>query len=96
MDAQKDKIRLAMIRENELRLGPKAQLAYSNAKTLEQLRQITEDIQREALEQAGISSDFWLSLDTLRRARFFFKEDSTMNNLTGILCSYEERLSLPC
>lgn len=83
MLAQKDKIRRALIRENELRLAPAAQLAYSNAKTLDEIRQVTEDIQKKALEQVGIEPSFWLSLDTLRRARFFFKDDPEMNQLTG-------------
>lgn len=84
MHAQKDKIKAALIREDQLRLGPAAQLAYSNAKTLEDIRKVTEDIQRQALEQVGISPEYWLSLDTLRRARFFFKDDPEMNQLTGL------------
>lgn len=89
MRAQRTMIKQAMIAEDRLRLGPAAQEAYSKAKTLDDIRKVTEDIQRQALAEVGIDSDFWISLDTLRRARFFYKDDPEMNNLTGMQRTYK-------
>lgn len=83
MNSQKTKLQQVMIAEDRLHLGAAAQAAYSSAQTLDDLRRITEDLQKQALREAGIDSEFWASLDTLRRARFFFKDDPQMNQLTG-------------
>jgi len=77
---EKEILRNVLIREDQLRASEEFQKEYSKDDNLEWLRDVTLRIQMEALSEYGIVDP--RGLIVLRNARFKFKEDPSMNNLT--------------
>jgi len=72
-----------LIREDELRASPEIQSRYSQTDDLELFRDITLDLQRQALRECDIpEQDIYEALSTLHNARRFYQYDPEMNKLT--------------
>jgi len=77
---EKDILRNILIREDQLRASEEFQKEYSANDDLGWLRDVTIRIQKQALSENGIEDPNGLTV--LRNARFEFKDDPSMNNLT--------------
>jgi hypothetical protein len=80
-ELQKAKIKRLLIAEDELRLSDFYQKRYSEKDTLQHLRDVTVEIQKEACKKAGMEYDWW-AIETLRAAREAYLDDPEMNQLT--------------
>jgi len=80
----KEIIRKILIREDELRASDFWQSEYSKEDRLQWFEEVTHRIQIEALEDNGVAAEELLTrgIDALRRARFRYKDDPNMNQLT--------------
>jgi len=77
-----------MIKENELRLSDWAQKEYSQRDTLSWIRSVTKDIQNKAVLEVLSANSAYRSLapesclEMLKQARFNWRDDPDMANLT--------------
>jgi len=79
----KGQLRKIMIREEELRMSEVIQQQYTDSDDLTHLRDVTIALQRQALIENGIDiSEIDEALSVLHNARFMYKNDPDMNNIT--------------
>mmetsp|Transcript_10887 Transcript_10887/g.34685 ORF Transcript_10887/g.34685 Transcript_10887/m.34685 type:complete len:156 (+) Transcript_10887:14-481(+) len=67
-------------REDELRFSAQVQERYSASDALEHIRDVTVELQKQALREHGIDEDHGLVV--LQNARFQYKDDPEFNGLT--------------
>jgi len=79
----RDQMKRILIREDILRASNEIQEEYSMRDDLAWFRDVTENLQRRALQEEGVApSDVAEALITLHNARRVYQSDSEMNQLT--------------
>jgi len=76
----KEVLKTVLIREDQLRASEEMQQKYSMFDQLAWIRDVTREIQKIALQENGIDDP--RGMIVLNNARFEYKDDPEMNNLT--------------
>jgi len=79
-EIDQDNLRKILIREDELRSSEEYQNLYTQNDSLQWFKEVTENLQMRALKENGITDVRGMTV--LHNARFKYKDDPTMNNLT--------------
>jgi len=79
----KDVLKRILIREDELRASEEYQTKYNQQDSLQWFKDVTQEIQFRAMRECGIIElELYSALIVLNNARFEFKDDPEMNQLT--------------